>query len=129
MIQLVLYYSFALVWLVNGLFFKILNLVPRHHAIVSRLLGTEHAHTFTFLIGSGEVIMSIWVISHFRPKWCGFTQIVLVLTMNLIEFFMVPELLLWGRLNLVFALLFCTALYYHYFRNPYFPKLKKNPYF
>lgn len=104
-------------------------MVPRHQQIVARLLGNDHAHLLTIMIGCGEVLMSIWIISRFKPKWCGITQMALVLIMNLLEFFLVPELLLWNRLNLLFALLFCIVLYYHYFRRPDFPKHKKIMYF
>ncbi len=40
--------------------------------------------------------------------------------MNGLEFSMVPDLLLWGRFNLVFALLFIGIVYYNEF------VLKKN---
>ncbi len=32
-------YAIASVWLVNGLFCKVLNWVPRHQFIVARILG------------------------------------------------------------------------------------------
>ncbi len=35
--------------------------------------------------------------------------------MNIIEFICVPDLLLWGRLNLLFAMLFIWIIYYHEF--------------
>lgn len=35
-------YLFALVWLVNGLLCKVLGLVPRHAAIVARILEPAH---------------------------------------------------------------------------------------
>ena len=35
----VLHYLIAAVWLANGLFCKVLNLVPRHQQIVARILG------------------------------------------------------------------------------------------
>jgi len=37
----------ATVWLANGLFCKLLNLVPRHRLIVARILGAPHATLFT----------------------------------------------------------------------------------
>lgn len=39
-------YFIALVWLVNGLFCKVLNLVPRHQEIIGEILGNDF-----FLIG------------------------------------------------------------------------------
>ncbi len=39
------------VWVVNGLFCKVLNLTPRHESIVARILGDAHAHV---LISGGR---------------------------------------------------------------------------
>lgn len=38
-----------------------------------------------------------------------------VATMNIIEFIVVPDLLLWGRLNVVFACMFIGLVYYNEF--------------
>ena len=100
----------ALVWLANGLFCKVLNLVPRHQEIVARILGNEHAFLFTKLIGIGEILMATWVISRIKPRFCAIVQIILILVMNGIEIFLAPDLLLWGRLNFVFALLFIVLI-------------------
>jgi hypothetical protein len=40
-----------------------------------------------------------------------------VLVMNILEFTLVPDLLLWGRLNLVFALLFAVVIWWWAFRK------------
>ena len=42
----------ALVWMANGLLCKLLMLVPRHAAIVARILGPAHASVLTRLIGA-----------------------------------------------------------------------------
>lgn len=42
-------------------------------------------------------------------------QIAVVATMNVLEFLFVPELLLWGRLNFAFALLFIGLVCYNEF--------------
>jgi hypothetical protein len=39
----VLLVAIALVWLANGLLCKVLGLVPRHEAIVARILGPHAA--------------------------------------------------------------------------------------
>ena len=103
-------YFIAAVWLINGLFCKLLNLVPRHQQIVARILGEEHAVLFTKIIGGGEVLMAIWIISRFRHRLCTFTQIILVATMNVIEFFVAPDLLLFGRANSIVAAVFIGFL-------------------
>jgi hypothetical protein len=95
----------ALVWLINGLFCKILNLVPRHEWIVARILGHEYAGIVTKLIGAGEVLIFLWIISGIKPRLCAIVQIVLVATMNIIEFFLARDLLLFGQNNILFAAL------------------------
>jgi hypothetical protein len=43
------------------------------------------------------------------------TQIVVIATMNALEFILVPDLLLWGRANAVLALLLILVIYYKAF--------------
>jgi uncharacterized membrane protein YphA (DoxX/SURF4 family) len=105
----------SLIWIVNGLYCKILNLVPRHRQIVSEILGSEHAGLLTKLIGAAEVLMAIWIFSGYKSRINALTQIIVVLTMNLIEFISVPELLLWGKLNLLFAILLAFIIYFNEF--------------
>ncbi len=105
----------ALVWLVNGLYCKVLQGVPRHEQIVAAILGKTYAHELTLLIGYLEIGMAIWVISRIKPRWCGIVQIAVVLLMNLLEFSLVPELLLFGRFNLLVACVFAYLVYWHTF--------------
>jgi hypothetical protein len=109
-------YLIALVWLANGLLCKVLMLVPRHAAIVARILGPEHAPLLTRLIGLGEIGMAVWVVSGIKPRWCAMAQIGLILSMNTLEALLAPDLLLWGRANAFFAALFCLLIYFHTFR-------------
>lgn len=111
-------YLIALVWLANGLLCKLLMLVPRHAAIVARILGPAHAGILTRFIGLGEIGIGLWVISGVKPRWCAWTQIGLVLTMNSLEAILAPDLLLWGRVNALFAALFCGFIYLHSLRQP-----------
>ena len=112
----ILRYLIAAVWLVNGLLCKVLLLVPRHAAIVGRILGPAHAGLLTRLIGVGEIGIALWVLNGRKPRWCALAQIILVLVMNALEFWLVPDLLLWGRGNLLFAILFSIVIYLHTFR-------------
>lgn len=105
----------SVVWLANGLFCKVLNLVPRHEQIVARILGEDYSRPLTILIGLSEVLMAVWVLSKFKSKLNTIMQILVVLTMNTLEFILVPDLLLWGRLNSLFALLFISLVYYNEF--------------
>lgn len=109
-IRTVLKILISLVWLVNGLFCKVLNFVPRHELIVGRILGTEYAPILTKTIGVLEILMFIWILSGIKSRLCSIAQILIVLTMNLIEFFMAPDLLLFGKANLLVALAFTGVL-------------------
>ncbi len=106
----------ALVWIVNGLLCKVLNLVPRHEEIVANILGDEYSRTLTILIGLAEIVMAIWVLSRFQSKLNAVIQILVVGTMNILEFILVPELLLWGKFNALFALFFLIIVYYNEFK-------------
>jgi uncharacterized membrane protein YphA (DoxX/SURF4 family) len=108
----------AAVWLINGLYCKLLNLVPRHRLIVARILGSEHATLFTKTIGVLEIGMSAWVISGLWPYWCAWLQIGLVAIMNTIEFFLARDLLLFGKLNAVIATIFILLIYVTVFLLP-----------
>ena len=105
----------AAVWLINGLICKVLNLVPRHQEIVGRILGDDYARVFTILIGISEIVMAFWILSRFKSRLNAIAQIIIVATMNLLEFILVPDLLLWGKLNSLFALLFILLVYYNEF--------------
>ncbi|MGJ1267106.1 DoxX-like family protein [Sphingobacterium spiritivorum] len=102
----------SMVWLINGLFCKVLDFEPRHQQIVATILGQEHARTLTVLIGLAEIVMAVWILTGFRSRLNAITQIAVIITMNIIEFQVVPDLLLWGRFNIVFALLFSAFIYY-----------------
>lgn len=113
--RILLKYIISLVWLVNGLFCKVLNLVPRHQEIVSEILGNEHSDLFTILIGLLEIGMAIWIFSGFISRLNSITQIIIIASMNILEFLLVPDLLLWGKWNSVFAFLFILLIYYDEF--------------
>ena len=105
----------AAVWLINGLFGKVLHLVPRHEQIVARILGDSFARPLTILIGLSEVMMAVWVVSRFQSKLNAILQIIIVATMNTLEFILVPDLLLWGKLNSVFAACFILLVFFNEF--------------
>lgn len=111
----ILTYAIAMVWITNGLFCKILNLVPRHEQIISRILGSDYSKAFTILIGLSEIIMTIWVLSNYKSRFNAIAQIIIVATMNILEFILVPDLLLWGKVNVLFAFLFILIVYFNEF--------------
>jgi hypothetical protein len=109
-------YFIATVWIANGLFCKVLNLVPRHQEIVARILGNDYARLMTLLIGLSEIGMAVWILSGMWTRLNAVTQILVIATMNSLEFFLVPDLLLWGKLNAFFAFLFILLIYFNEFR-------------
>ncbi len=111
----ILTFCIATVWIVNGLFCKVLNLVPRHEQIVARILGDDYSRVLTVLIGLSEIAMAIWVLSKFKSKLNAIAQIVIVGIMNTLEFILVPDLLLWGKLNSLFAFIFILVVYFNEF--------------
>ena len=108
-------FSIASVWFVNGLFCKVLSLVPRHELIVARILGDEYSGVITRFIGVAEIGMAIWVLSGFKSRLNTVIQMVLIVLMNVLEFVVVPDLLLWARWNLLFALLLTVVIYFNEF--------------
>jgi len=114
-IHKILTYCIATVWIANGLFCKVLNLVPRHEQIVARILGDDYSRPLTILIGLSEIIMALWILSSCKTKLNAIAQIVVVATMNTLEFVLVPDLLLWGKLNSLFACIFILVVYYNEF--------------
>jgi uncharacterized membrane protein YphA (DoxX/SURF4 family) len=111
----ILTYCIATVWIVNGLFCKVINLVPRHEQIVARILGDDHSRLLTILIGLSEIIMAVWILSAYKTRLNTIVQITVVATMNTLEFILVPDLLLWGKLNSLFASIFILVVYFNEF--------------
>jgi hypothetical protein len=111
----ILLFLIAAVWIVNGLFCKVLNGVPRHRQIVAAILGPDHADALTIAIGWAEVAMAIWILSQHKKNLNAFTQIAVIGIMNILETLLAPELLLWGKVNLIFALLFMFLIYFNQF--------------
>ncbi len=111
----ILTWLIAAVWAANGLLCKVLNVVPRHEQIVARILGDAYSRPLTLLIGLAEILMAIWILSRFRPRLNALVQIAVVATMNTIEFILAPDLLLWGKFNSFFALLFISVVFYNEF--------------
>jgi hypothetical protein len=107
---------FAAVWLVNGVWCKIMDGVPRHREIVARILGEEHSMLLTRMIGMGEVVMAAWILSGIRWKWTCAAQIAAVALMNVIEFILAPDLLLFGKINSLVALAYIILVAWAGFR-------------
>jgi predicted phage tail protein len=96
----------ALVWLGFGLLAKVLDGVPRHRAIVERVVGAEFAGQVTLLVGAVEVGLALWIISRQFPRLCAGAQTALLVSMNVMELWKARDLLLspWAMIaaNIVF---------------------------
>lgn len=111
----ILNYCVATIWIINGLLCKVLNLVPRHERIVARISDSNYSRSLTVLIGLSEIIMSIWILSGFKARLNAVFQIIIIALMNTIEFILAPDLLLWGKLNSLFALILILVIYLNEF--------------
>lgn len=112
-------YGIATVWMINGLFCKMLNFVPRHEEIVARILDSHYSRLLTVLIGCSEIIMAVWVLTGIHSRFNALAQITIIASMNILEFILTPDLLLWGRFNSLFAFLFILLIYFNEFHlNP-----------
>jgi hypothetical protein len=107
----------AVVWGVNGLWCKVLGQVPRHEAIVGRVVGRvvgddvgAVAPVLTVLIGFSELFMLAWFMSGRFARLCAASQVAIVMTMNVIEQLVAPDLLLFGPWNFVNAVAFSAVV-------------------
>jgi len=78
-------------------------------------MGESIARPVTLMLGLAEIAMAIWILSRNKPRLNAITQMTIVLTMNILEYFYASEYLLWGKLNAVFAVLFLCLVYYNEF--------------
>jgi uncharacterized protein YqjF (DUF2071 family) len=87
----------AAVWLVHGLYNKLLGGSSRHLAIVQAVPGLDGTVGEVALASVGvlEVAVALWVLSARAPLLCAATQTVALLSMNIIELTFARDLLLW----------------------------------
>ena len=82
------------VWIFHGLYSKILDGVPRHRLIVGRILGDSLARPLTIVIGAGEILLGLWVLSGRRSRACAMLQTLALVAMNTLEIIFAKELLI-----------------------------------
>ena len=94
---LVLRLGIASVWLVHGLYNKLLGGSPRHLAIVQSVPGLSGATGERVLaaVGIFEVLVACWIVSGRRLRLSAAVQIAALLSMNLVELTFARHLLLW----------------------------------
>ena len=85
------------VWLVHGLYNKLLGGSPRHLAIVQAVPGLHGAVGARVLaaVGVCEVAIAVWVIAGAAPRLCAAAQSAALLSMNVVELTFARPLLLW----------------------------------
>ena len=84
----------ALVWIVFGLVFKTLGVVPRHRQIVARVVGDERARTVLALVAIGEMGLGLWMVYGRYLVICVGIQTLAIATMNFLELRHARDLLL-----------------------------------
>jgi len=89
--------ALAGVWLVHGLYNKLLGGSPRHLAIVQSVPGLDGSTGRHALVAVGfiEVGIAVWMLSRRAPRTCASVQTVVLLSMNVLELIYARHLLLW----------------------------------
>jgi uncharacterized membrane protein YphA (DoxX/SURF4 family) len=73
----------AAVWLHQGLWCKLLMRAPHHAEIVSRVpFAAARANTFLRMLGAGECVIAVWVLSGLWTWQAAVAQTALLLGMN-----------------------------------------------
>ncbi len=103
----------ALVWFLFAILGKLYPMTPAHQQIVARVFGEALSGKITTAIGIGELFMALWILSGIHRRLCGWLQIGAVVMMNIIELTIAEDLLLWGYLNGLFALMFVITVYFN----------------
>jgi len=90
-------------------------MVPRHEQIVARILGPTYSNDLTKAIGLAEIAMAIWIITRFKSRVNSLAQIILIALMNILEFLLARDLLLFHGTNLILAGILILVIYYKEF--------------
>jgi hypothetical protein len=101
----------AAVWLVHGLYNKLLGGSPRHLAIVQSVpsLEGETGRVALMLVGACEVAIALWIVSKRAPRTCAMVQTIALLSMNIVELTYARHLLLWPAALVPVNILFLMA--------------------
>ena len=100
------------VWVFHGLYSKILRGIPRHRAIVARVLGETHADLATTVIGAGEILLGLWVFSGWQRVPCAAVQTLALVSMNVLEIALAADLLISAIGMLALNAGFLSAIWY-----------------
>jgi uncharacterized membrane protein YphA (DoxX/SURF4 family) len=106
------------VWVFHGLYSKLLDGIPRHRAIVARILGEDLAGPVTMAVGVAEVSLGLWVFSRLFPRTCATVQTLAVVAMNSIEIARANDLLISAPGMVALNCGFLTLVWYNATRQP-----------
>lgn len=84
----------AMVWLLFGLLFKALDVLPRHRQIVARVVGTKRAGGVLWLVAISEITLALWMLTGRALVGCVAVQTALIVAMNTLELRYARDLLL-----------------------------------
>jgi hypothetical protein len=82
------------VWVFHGLYSKILHGIPRHEAIVTRILGAAWGPSATLVIGILEVLLGLWACAGWHRRACATIQTLGIVAMNSLEIARANDLLI-----------------------------------
>ena len=100
------------VWIFHGLYSKLLRGIPRHRAIVARVLGERHADLATKAIGVGEIVLGLWVFSGWQRVPCAAVQTLALVSMNVLEIALAADLLISAAGMVALNAGFITMIWY-----------------
>jgi DoxX-like family len=109
---MVLTLATAVVWVLFGMWFKVLGLVPRHRLIVAAVVGEANAGPLTVLIGVAETAMALWILSGISPRVCAAIQSIAIATMNALELSLARDFLLAPLLMVCANTIFLVVVWY-----------------
>lgn len=122
----------ASVWLVHGLFNKLLHGSPRHLQIVQSVPGLagSRGELVLTIVGMCEVGIAVWVVSGSAAIVCASVQTVFLLSMNVVELSVARSLLLWPAGLIPINLAFLGVAWIGASRRPsatVFTRLRRHP--
>lgn len=100
------------VWVFHGLYSKILDGIPRHKLIVSRILGDDIGGPATIAIGIMEILLGLWAFSGYQRRACAAVQTLAIVSMNLLEIYLANDLLISAIGMLALNAAFISVIWY-----------------
>jgi uncharacterized membrane protein YphA (DoxX/SURF4 family) len=108
------------VWVFHGLYSKLFNGIPRHQAILGKVLGVgdDISRPAILLIGVMEISLGIWAWSGRFPRSCALAQTLAVIGMNTLEICFAKDLLISAPGMVALNAAFLSLAWYQATRKP-----------